>query len=332
MNSRRALWMLAIPPPASDAVNPADCILRSSDGVDFHVHKAILSFESIFFRDIFSLPEPVEEHTNLVRDGKPVVTLDESSQTVRKLLVLCYPRYASDELVSNLDGVDDAYVAADKYMVTRGQDLIEKLLADPRILENHPHRVYAIAIHRGMDTLVKIAAKETLKWPIHVSRPPSVPEFKVISAQNLLQLQAFHRICVRWTVRAIENSRIRFGEGNFDLSDYVWWTETDHSEGCGASFRDVNHEEAGYVGTDAVSAEWFNEHMKKVESILETRPDAASIPSLVCKFTSTLVASFTACPKCADRAPDDLVFAATMLSREVAQSQEKIPSIFSFND
>jgi hypothetical protein len=115
-------------------------------GVDFHVHKAILSFESIFFRDMFSLPEPVGEDANLFRDGKPVVTLNESSQAVRKLLVLCYPRYTSDELVSSFDGVDDAYVAADKHMVTQGQDLLEKLLADrrkapsPRLCHRHPSR------------------------------------------------------------------------------------------------------------------------------------------------------------------------------------------------
>lgn len=64
--------------------------------------------------------------------------------------------------------------------------------------------------------------------------------------------------------------------------------------------------------------------MNKVESILEMRPDAASIPNLVCNFTSTLVASFTACSKCADRAPEDLRFVAAVLSRELAQAHEMV--------
>ncbi|KAJ7289404.1 hypothetical protein C8J57DRAFT_1706257 [Mycena rebaudengoi] len=320
--------------PTSNEVNPPDCILRSSDGVDFHVHKGVLAFESIFFRDLFSLPEPVGEDANLVRDGKPVVTLDESSQTVRKLLVLCYPRYASDELVSNLDGVVDAYVAADKYMVAGGQDLIEKLLTDPRILKKHPHRIYAIAIHRGMDTLVKIAAMETLKWPPHIPNL-SIPEFRIISAQQLHRLKEFHHLCTvemtNWIAALAATRDEEDPSDSEDRPDYVWWSEAGHVEGCGITVEvlgDPDEDSCLAVTT----AKWFNEHMKRVQTILEKRPDAASISGVMCDFTTPLLASLAACPKCAEAAPRDLETEAKRVSRNVAQDQARVLATFSFND
>ena len=57
----------------------ADVILRTSDGVDFRVHKAILSLAtSPVFKDI-SLPTTAFEK-NEVRDGLPVVAVSESSK------------------------------------------------------------------------------------------------------------------------------------------------------------------------------------------------------------------------------------------------------------
>ncbi|KAJ6590241.1 hypothetical protein B0H10DRAFT_806516 [Mycena sp. CBHHK59/15] len=38
--------------PESDENNPSDIVLRSSDNVDFHTHKTILSFGSPVFRDM----------------------------------------------------------------------------------------------------------------------------------------------------------------------------------------------------------------------------------------------------------------------------------------
>ncbi|KAJ7750603.1 hypothetical protein B0H16DRAFT_1318583 [Mycena metata] len=38
-----------------------DAILRSSDDLDFPVHRAVLSLASPFFRDMFSIPQPESE-------------------------------------------------------------------------------------------------------------------------------------------------------------------------------------------------------------------------------------------------------------------------------
>jgi hypothetical protein len=178
-----------------------------------------------------------------------------------------------------------------------------------------------------MGALVKMAAKETLKWPIHVAHP-LVPEFRVISAQNLHRLQEFHHACARQIVRAILDSRVCWQDGPPDvLPNYIWWTEAaegDHSEGCGAISEDIDHEEVGYVGTQVTSATWFNEHMRRIQPILEKCPDGASITRLVCDFTRPLLTSIAACSKCAERAAGDLSALAEELSRDVAVAQEEV--------
>lgn len=57
-----------------DAASPfddrnADVIFRSSDDIDFHVHKSILSFASPFFHDLFTLPcgPPITQNGSTLR-------------------------------------------------------------------------------------------------------------------------------------------------------------------------------------------------------------------------------------------------------------------------
>ncbi|KAJ7450682.1 hypothetical protein B0H11DRAFT_2076862 [Mycena galericulata] len=67
------------PEPFSDAPDPhntnppSDFILRSSDNVDFHVHKQILAFVSVFFSNMFTFPCGESPPTEAQRDGKPVL-------------------------------------------------------------------------------------------------------------------------------------------------------------------------------------------------------------------------------------------------------------------
>ncbi|KAJ7698048.1 hypothetical protein B0H17DRAFT_889207, partial [Mycena rosella] len=171
-----------------------DVIVRSSDMVDFHAHKAILSFGSVVFKNMFSFPEPIGQDANLTREGKRVVILPEDCKTVEKLLILCYPRFTSSYLFQHLDGVDAAYEAAGKYQIPGGRQLLQQVLEDPRFLTEEPHRVFAIACHRGLEKLAKSAAIETLKLSMNAPDRP-VPEFRLISAHQLWQLQAYRSRC-----------------------------------------------------------------------------------------------------------------------------------------
>jgi hypothetical protein len=69
-------------------VPDANIIIRSSDFVDFRVHKPILSMASPFFNDLLSIPQPPDGE---IVDGLPVVQLPESSELLNGLILMLYP-------------------------------------------------------------------------------------------------------------------------------------------------------------------------------------------------------------------------------------------------
>ena len=75
------------PPPTFD-VPDANIIIRSSDLVDFRVHKSVLAMASPFFKDLLSLPQPSDSETF---DGLPVVELSEDSELLNSLVSMLYP-------------------------------------------------------------------------------------------------------------------------------------------------------------------------------------------------------------------------------------------------
>jgi hypothetical protein len=66
----------------------ANLIVRSSDLVDFRVHKPVLAMASPFFNDLLSLPQPSDSE---IVDGLPVVQLSESSELLNSLISILYP-------------------------------------------------------------------------------------------------------------------------------------------------------------------------------------------------------------------------------------------------
>jgi BTB/POZ domain-containing protein len=66
----------------------ANLVIRSSDFVNFRVHKAVLAMASPFFKDLLSLPQPSNCETV---DGLPVVQLSEDSELICILISILYP-------------------------------------------------------------------------------------------------------------------------------------------------------------------------------------------------------------------------------------------------
>jgi hypothetical protein len=75
-------------PPPTFEVPDANIIIRSSDFVDFRVHKSVLVMTSPFFKDLLSLSQPSDSETV---DGLPVVQLSEDSELLNSLVSLLYP-------------------------------------------------------------------------------------------------------------------------------------------------------------------------------------------------------------------------------------------------
>ena len=69
-------------------VPDANLIIRSSDFVDFRVHKPVLAMVSSVFKDLLSLPQPSDSESD---DDLPVVQLPEDSELLHSLVSIIYP-------------------------------------------------------------------------------------------------------------------------------------------------------------------------------------------------------------------------------------------------
>ncbi|KAJ6517706.1 hypothetical protein DFH09DRAFT_1332199 [Mycena vulgaris] len=150
-------------PDPEENTPPSDLILRAGDGVDLHVHKVILAFVSVFFKDLF-------------HDGS-------NFADVYRLLSIAYPARSlkHSSLADNLDGVYAVHEAAQKYLFTSTKDLLERLLEEPDVLNAQPHRGFAIARLRDLPELARNAALSTLNSTM--SPVPLVfPELEVLPA------------------------------------------------------------------------------------------------------------------------------------------------------
>lgn len=151
----------------------ADVILRSSDEVDFRVHKLILSVASPVFDSMFPFPHPtVSAEDN--QDGLPVVRLAENCRTLDNLLRICYP--TPDPELDDLEDIGTVFGAAKKYDMEAGLVFTLKALMAPKILEKDPFGVFVVAHHFRLKEETLAAAKATLcvknSIPKHGSTSP----------------------------------------------------------------------------------------------------------------------------------------------------------------
>jgi hypothetical protein len=79
---------LTTSPPDTLDVPDANLIIRSSDLVNFRVHKPVLAMASQVFKDLLSLPQPSDGESV---DGLPVVQLSEDSDLLSSLVSMLYP-------------------------------------------------------------------------------------------------------------------------------------------------------------------------------------------------------------------------------------------------
>ena len=84
----RAQNQTITPPLEPFDVPDANLIIRSSDYVDFRVHKPVLAMSSPFFKDLLSLPQP---HDSDTVDGLPMIQFSEDSELLNCLFSMLYP-------------------------------------------------------------------------------------------------------------------------------------------------------------------------------------------------------------------------------------------------
>ncbi|KAK7042863.1 hypothetical protein R3P38DRAFT_3348729 [Favolaschia claudopus] len=178
--------------PFNSSAN-SDTILRSCDGIDFHVHSVVLSLASPFFNTMFTLP--VESHDKERKDV-PVVEVSESSELLDRFLRVWYP---GAEMLVEFSGFEELEqiieLALSKYDIQSVAPLLR------HGLRQHLHEdcltAFAIACKHEWADIARMAAKETLKHHISLLYLDErlARQLQGISVAQFLALLRYHVQC-----------------------------------------------------------------------------------------------------------------------------------------
>ncbi|KAH8985646.1 hypothetical protein EDB86DRAFT_2833061 [Lactarius hatsudake] len=163
---RRSSTKSKVSPPECLHTSGADIILRSSDLVDFRVHKSTLSISSPFFSDMFSLPQPPLGLDEVV-DNLPVVQLSECAEVLLGLITILYP--IPTVIPDSYDKALDLLAASQKYDMPTVQSTIRSEMKSRNLTTPTgalAFRAYAIASNHGLIPEMEAAARLTLEYPM----------------------------------------------------------------------------------------------------------------------------------------------------------------------
>ena len=165
----------------------ADLILKSKDGVHFRVFKIILSFASPIFSDMFSIPSPASQNSDL-GDEVQVVPVSEDAEVLDLSLRHIYPLQTPDTVTLREANILAEF--AHKYQADMLEKAVRRYLADS--VEDDPVGVYAIAVAYGYKGVGKTATEWCLSLPF--SRLDS-PFAHCATAGHFAALLRYHVAC-----------------------------------------------------------------------------------------------------------------------------------------
>ncbi|KAJ3522566.1 hypothetical protein NM688_g8856 [Phlebia brevispora] len=186
-------------PPTTHPFTRADAnvILRSSDNVDFYVHKWILVLASPTFETMFSFPQPPAApsgSSEYTQDGKPIIYMSgEDADLLDAVLRECYPNVSS-RAAQKLETLARVLAVTEKYDMQGIQEKMSVLL-QAQFLREEPLRVFAIAYRYKLFRIAELAAQESL---LHPAKPLGCPtEFQCVSAAAYFELLRYRAACVK---------------------------------------------------------------------------------------------------------------------------------------
>jgi hypothetical protein len=151
-------------PPQLLEVPEANLIIRSSDLVNFRVHKPVLAMASPFFRDLLSLPQPPDSESV---NGLPVIQLPEDAELLNCLISMLYP--VPPVTPNSYDKVLYLLAACQKYDMIQVQSSIRAEVnrgSFPVPAGTEVFGAYAIASSKGLIPELENAARLTLDYPM----------------------------------------------------------------------------------------------------------------------------------------------------------------------
>ena len=183
-------------------VADADTILRSSDQIDFHVYRVVLSKSSSFFKSMVSLPQPDASSSE---KQNPVIDLTENSRTIAVLLTYIYPLATELEPIS-LDDMIYALSAAKKYEMAAASQRLNEKFAVSKVVQDSPIEAFCAMYSHKLGEAARVAAKVSLKHRMNLD---SIGEnLRYTNGPALYQLWKFHRACSATAAEAVSGTHL----------------------------------------------------------------------------------------------------------------------------
>ncbi|KAH9914114.1 uncharacterized protein B0H18DRAFT_1046655 [Fomitopsis serialis] len=296
--------------PTTDAPAPfnkptADLILRSSDGMNFRVRKAILAEASPVFEDMLSLPtpqDPAESPNNL-----PIVPMTEDSRILQGLLCLCYP--INDMPIQTLEEASILLDAARKYAMDGALNYLGQRLVV--FADTAPVRVYALAIRYQLrEEIVRAAAKASLNVVLANNILATLEDLTHISASAFLRLLDYRDRCAAAAVRSFDDLTW------IDASKWCFFNCSGSCIGLSVApctFRD---------GLASYRGKWWTGMMTRCRAIVLKTPCGAALASQDC--TALALTQAGQCNVCTARAPHEVGSFMLLLVAEVDKAVSEV--------
>ncbi|TFK85304.1 hypothetical protein K466DRAFT_552303 [Polyporus arcularius HHB13444] len=293
----------------------ANLILRSSDGVDFRVHKPIIALASPVLDAFCSpAPQPPPPPASRRHRKRPVVELSEPSEVLDMFLRFIYP---VPEPSITLDDVAILLELSRRYAASCVASRMRLHLLRPEHLESDSLRVYALASLADMDDVALIAARHTLAHS--PPGPGQLAELRTLPGHALVRLMDYRKKCMQAAASVTDLDQ----RGSLAVP---WWIQLQWRRFCFLS-------ECGYgcakmprrrlrwhktVSGCVDVPEWWVEYMDAVGMALRQRldPGVARAQSLV----RSAVEKAVGCSKCAGRVFWDMEDFAKILEAAVEEA------------
>ncbi|KAK7692533.1 hypothetical protein QCA50_004163 [Cerrena zonata] len=195
--------------------NDASIILRAG-GVDFAVHKSILSSVSPIFKDMFTL-----SRDDTSQEGIPIVELEESSQVIYDLLSFLY-MHINDPALDDIPSLLNVMRAAQKYELTK---VVLKLIDHlEKQASKDPLLVFVLACQWGFPDVARTAALHTLK--LNFSTLLVSEEVTRLPTKTYQKLLVYHSKCGQVASQAIQDNIGHYPTQFRGCADdqKEWWT------------------------------------------------------------------------------------------------------------
>ncbi|KAF8892203.1 hypothetical protein BD779DRAFT_1621585 [Infundibulicybe gibba] len=315
----------------------ADIILRSSDNVEFHTHRILLSLASSVFRDMFTLPQnsamkPDAEAT------QHIIPMAETSSTLRHFLTWCDP--GTEFNCDKWADITDILELTDKYHAAALQDMIKKVIISGGWIWTNPLSVYAIAIRYRFCDLARLAAKSSLQ--LCLADFYSVPEMDRISAIDFHDLLRYHYNCSKQAIGAtadlswmLPGAKELFkqhggtpnGGGAHPFGGHsgfgIWPSFDIEASNCCSPHNRSRHPRAEDLGI----VTWLDDHLTLAGQLLFNQPTGKTVEklNLLSPETWKPYQQAAACPTCRLTWRYSISRFNAELSAEVEKRIEKVP-------